>query len=89
MPPVQHVPLCKLMPAAAQDVFSGQGGIALKQGTAVLQLIPETIGPAALVYRGAGEHPTGLNLILPPESQVMVEGFIRCDNLQAAAAVLP
>ena len=56
MPPVLHIPLLKLPGGCHQNLIPQQFGLRIHQGHAILQLIPEAIGTAALVKRGPRVH---------------------------------
>ena len=49
VPPVHHVPLGILMAAGVQDPLPGQARIHRQQIHRILELVPEAVGPAALV----------------------------------------
>ena len=63
---MHHVTFLVLVPAAEEDLFTGETGVDEQHVYAVLQLIPKAVGTATLIQAASGPKPAGNGLIGGP-----------------------
>ena len=73
VPPVHDVAFPVLVRAGGEDALPRQLRGHEQKIRRVLQLVPETVGPAALVYRGACHEPAGQGLVERPAVHIGVQ----------------
>ena len=73
VPPVHHVPLQILMAAAQKYLLPGIGRVDEHEVHAVLKLVPETKGAAALIQTAAPFKTAGQTLVDRPMAHIVIQ----------------
>src|SRR5690606_25444577 len=76
VPPVQNISPFELVPCRLKDVLARQIRARIHVPHRILQLVPETIGPARLVESGTSPETAGQRLVQQPAIQQDVHGWI-------------
>ncbi len=89
MPPVLHVALHELARGRAHDVFARYRRLGVDERHHILKLVPEAVGPTALVERGARPHPAAQSLVERPSVGNGVERRLRRGHFDGRESFLP